>query len=70
VLARQNDEETVVALNPPLRAVRVTVSPTSSAARRKLVNLDINAATSTRTCAVLKTRQQELLRSNFLGPDS
>jgi len=64
--ARHDYEETVAAQRAPLRGILVYVGSTSVKPRREFANLDFNAAITIRQRAVLSTRPERLLLSNFV----
>jgi hypothetical protein len=64
--ARHDYEETVAAQRAPVRGILVYVGSTSVKPRREFPNLDFNAAITIRQRAVLSTRPERLLLSNFV----
>jgi len=67
MLARRDDNETVLAQRARVRGLVASVSSGSGNARNEFVNRDFSAAMQSRRFAVLKMRLEELTPSNFMG---
>lgn len=66
VLALRDDDETAMAQSARVLGIHAKVRSASGNARKQFVKRHLNAAINIRRWMVLKTRHEELMRSNTL----